>query len=130
MRDKIALKILAISVAVLMVLSCLTPCIAVDDLKDNALNRSDETLLRKAFMEKSFAAMMPFCADANAAIHVHRMSFDHPRINEEKVFHPFSDSDVSLPPNIIYVPDDCAKIQWVVDKCKYKYKEGENIVIA
>ena len=130
MRGKDILKILAISVAVVMVLSCMTPCIAVDDLKDNALNCSDEPLLRKAFTEKSFAAMMPFYADANAAIHTHQMPFDHPQINEEEVFHPFSDSDVSLPPNIIYVPDDCAKIQWVVDKCKYKYKEGENIVIA
>ena len=32
MRDKIALTILAISVAVVMVISCITPCIAVDCL--------------------------------------------------------------------------------------------------
>ena len=80
MRDKIALKILAISVAVLMVLSCLTPCIAVDDLKDNALNCSDENPLREGFMEKSFAVMMPFYNDA---IHAqHRMPFSPLPINE------------------------------------------------
>jgi len=45
----------------------------VDDLKDNA--STDETFLRKGFTEKSFAAMMPFDANANATIHVHRMPF-------------------------------------------------------
>ena len=52
MRDKIALKILAISVAVVIVVGCMTPCIAVGDLKDNA--STDESLLREAFTGKSF----------------------------------------------------------------------------
>ncbi|MCW3141500.1 MAG: hypothetical protein N2V72_04870 [Methanophagales archaeon] len=128
MRDKFWARLLAISVAIVTVVSCIAPCIAVGDLNDNA--STDETLLRKAFTEKSFTAMMPFYANANATKYAHRTPFDHPWINEEGSFHLLLDSNVSFPPNIIYVPDDCAKIQWVVDKCKYKYKEGENIVIA
>jgi len=55
MIAKIALKILAISAVVMLVVSCVMPCIAVDDLKleDKALNRSDETPLRVAITEKA-----------------------------------------------------------------------------
>ena len=81
-------------------LRCVTSCIAVDNLKDNALNRSDETLLRKAFTGNRFVAMMPFYADANATIHAHRMPFGHPRINEESDFYLLSDSNVSIAKNI------------------------------
>ena len=84
-------------------LRCVTSCIAVDNLKDNALNRSDETLLRKAFTGNRFVAMMPFYADANAtihAIHAHRMPFDHQRIDEEGDFHLPSDSNVSIPKSL------------------------------
>jgi parallel beta-helix repeat protein len=77
----------------MMVVSCITPCIAVDDLKDNA--STDETLLRKVFTEKRFGEMMPFYANANATNHAHRMSFEHPRVNEEGDFHLLSDYDVS-----------------------------------
>ncbi|RJS84210.1 hypothetical protein CW713_02980 [Methanophagales archaeon] len=72
--DKFWAKVLAISVAVVMVLSCIAPCIAVDDLKDNT--STDETFLRESFTGNCFVAMMPFYADANAtihAIHAHRM---------------------------------------------------------
>jgi hypothetical protein len=55
MIAKIALKFVAVSVAMMLVISCIAPCIAVDDLKleDNALNRSDETPLRVAVTEKA-----------------------------------------------------------------------------
>ncbi|MCK4347404.1 MAG: PQQ-binding-like beta-propeller repeat protein, partial [Thermoplasmatales archaeon] len=110
MSDKTIWKILAFLFVLLMVVNCVTPCIAVDDLKDNALNRSDETLLRKAFTEKRFAAMMPFYANANATNHAHRMPFDHPRINEEWDFYLRSDSNVSLFSISNIMPDDYAKI--------------------
>jgi hypothetical protein len=91
MIAKIAFKILAISVVLAMVVSCMLPCIAVDDLKDNA--STDEHLLREAATRNRFAEMTPFYD--NATNHAHRMSFDHPRINEEGGFHLLSDSDVS-----------------------------------
>jgi hypothetical protein len=69
------------------------PCIAVDDLNDGV--STDENLLREAFTEKDFAEVMPFCANTNATNHVHRMPFDHQRVNEEDDFHILSDSDVS-----------------------------------
>ena len=92
--NKIALKFVAVSVAMMLVLSCVMPCIAVDDLKNSA--STDETLLGKAFTGKNFAEMMPFYAEANATIHAHRMPFEHPRINEERGFHKLSDSKVSI----------------------------------
>ena len=93
MIAKIALMIVAISVAVVMAVSCIAPCIAVDDLKVNA--STDENLLREAVTGKSVTEAMSFYANANATNHVHRMHFDHPRVNEEGVFHLLSDSDVS-----------------------------------
>ncbi|MGB7002411.1 MAG: hypothetical protein WBE22_10510 [Halobacteriota archaeon] len=94
MIAKIALMIVAISVAVVMAVSCVIPCIAVDDLKDNAL--TDESLLREAVTEKSFAEMMHFYASTDGTNHAHRMPFDHPRVNEEGGFNILSDSDVSI----------------------------------
>ncbi|MCW3141497.1 MAG: hypothetical protein N2V72_04855 [Methanophagales archaeon] len=79
-------------------LRCVTPCIAVDNLKDNT--STDETLLRESFTGNRFVAMMPFYADANATIHAHRMPFDHPRLNEEDDFYLLSDSNVSIAKNI------------------------------
>ena len=97
MRDKNFLKIFAISVALVMVVSCVAPCIAGDDISmNNASNYSNETLLREAFTEKSFAEMMPFYANANAAIHAHRVPFEHPRITEEGDFYLPLDSNVSI----------------------------------
>ena len=93
MIAKIALMIVAISVAVVMAVSCVMPCIAVDDLNDGV--STDENLLRVAFTEKDFAEVMPFCANTNATNYVHRMPFDHQRVNEEDDFHILSDSDVS-----------------------------------
>ena len=59
MKNKTGWKILATSVAVVMVISGITPCIALDNNStNNALNHSTENLLRKAFTEKSFAEMM------------------------------------------------------------------------
>ena len=83
MQNKSVWKILAILFILLMVISCATPSIAVDDLKDNALNRSDE-------------AMVPFYANANVTIHMHRTPFDYSQINEERDFHLPSDSDVPI----------------------------------
>ena len=91
--NKIALKFVAVSVAMMLVVSCVMPCIAVDDLKNNA--STDENLLREAVTGKSFAKMMPFYASTDATNHAYRMSFDHPRVNEEGVFHLLSDSEVS-----------------------------------
>jgi hypothetical protein len=45
MSDKILLKILAISIAVLIVVSCMTLCIAVGNLNDNASHSFDETMV-------------------------------------------------------------------------------------
>ena len=92
--NKIALKFVAVSVAMMMVVSCVMPCIAVDGLKDNAA--TDETLLGKAFTEKSFAGMIPFYASTDVTNHAHRMPFDQPLVNEEDDFHILSDSNVSL----------------------------------
>ena len=96
MKAKIALMIVAISVAVVMAVSCVMPGIAVDGLKDNTLNRSDGTLLREVVTGKSFAELMHFCANANDTNHTHRMSLDPPRINGKMDFHIPLDSDVSV----------------------------------
>jgi len=95
MIAKIALKFVAISVAMMLVISCIALCIAVSDLNDDVLNRSDETLLREACTEKSFAEMISFYASTDATNHAHRTPFDQPRVNEEGGFHLLSDSDVS-----------------------------------
>ena len=56
MRDNILLKLVAISIVLLMVVSCATPSIAVSEsLRSSVLNRLDET-------------MMPFYASANATM--------------------------------------------------------------
>jgi hypothetical protein len=43
MRVKILLELLAISIAVMMVVSCMTPCIAVDDLNEHPLKKLSDT---------------------------------------------------------------------------------------
>ncbi|RLG29670.1 hypothetical protein DRN97_11495 [Methanosarcinales archaeon] len=92
--DKFWAKVLAISVAIVTVVSCIAPCIAVGGLKDNT--STDETLLREAVTGNRFAAMMPFYANANATKYAHRTPFDHPWINEEGSFHLLLDSNVSI----------------------------------
>jgi hypothetical protein len=69
--NKIALMIVAISVAVVMAVSGIALCIAVDDLNDNA--STDENLLREAVTGNRLAEMIPFYADANATNYAHRM---------------------------------------------------------
>ena len=69
MKTKIALKILAISAVVMLVVSCVMPCIAVDGLKDSA--STDENLLRESVTGNRFAEVMHFYA--NATNHAHRM---------------------------------------------------------
>jgi hypothetical protein len=81
-------------IAVVMAVSGIALCIAVDGLKDNAA--TDENLLREAVTGNRLAEMIPFYANANATIHAHRMPFDQLRVNEEGGFQILSDSNVSL----------------------------------
>ena len=147
MSGKFACGILVLAIAVVMLTSSITTCIAVgNNPTNNESNRSYVTMMHAKHLQSTFPPewleMVDFCDYMHERLH-HRMPFDQPemQINKDRLLdlharedyfnqnrraiHEEDINNVSLSSNTIYVPDDYTKIQWAIDNAT----DGDTIIV-